>query len=186
VAAAAALAALLFAWRTVRDAEAARRDAYRDHQSEMSARRAATEASAAARDRALAAECVLEQLRQLERIAEVVLTITNAAQHEMEQHQHKTEHQPHPAGELSPSRLPPLLGRLHNALAVLTSLGGPPLPVTVKLATIADSGADGKQSLVYSNARLAVPEIQAAAGFDERLRDLVAQNETRAAGVRPS
>jgi hypothetical protein len=157
-----------FARQTVSEAQKARDDAHRDHENEARTQREAH------RDE-LDAERVLEQLRQLDRIAEIVLAITTAALHEIE----------HPAPTLddmlSTSRLPSLLGRLHVALAVFRSLGGSSLSAT---QTLAEQGA-GKPGIVFSFARIAVPEIQATAGFDVRLERVMTRIEARVAAAQP-
>ncbi len=171
VAAVAALITIGFAWATVRQASAARREASNAHTEEMAEQRRALEASTAAhqeqlreRERALAAEIKLQRVVQLQRVAEVLTDLADAARAEAIQPPGR------PVTDQTGRRLtgiPTVLARLRTAVALLDALGGPELPTARKLEGQA-GGTPAETTL--SSAINALHEIESLARNDDRLK----------------
>jgi hypothetical protein len=171
VAAIAALITIGFAWATVRQASAARKEASNAHKEEMAEQRRAFQASTAAyqeqlqeRERALAAEIKLQQVDQLERIAEVLMDLAATARAE------EIDPPGRSVNDQTGRRLtgvPTVLARLRAALALLDALGGPELP-TARLLGDQPGGTPKQRTL--SNAIDALREIESLARNEDRLK----------------
>jgi hypothetical protein len=171
VAAIAALVTIGFAWATVREARAARREASAAHKEEMAEQRRAFQASTDAhqeqmqeRQRALAAEIKLQQIVQLERVAEVLMDLAATARAEAI----------HPAGrpviDQAGRRLtgiPAVLARLRAAVALLDALSGPELPIARQLG---DQPGGTPAELTLGSAIEALREIESLARNEERFK----------------
>jgi hypothetical protein len=171
---AAAVAALITIWyarATVGEARTARREASDAHTEEMAEQRRALEASTAAhqeqmqeRQRALATEIKLQQVVQLERVAEVLTGLADTARAEAI----------HPSGRPVTDQtgrrltgIPAILARLAAAVALLDALGGPHLVTASQLAR--QPGGTHPETML-SNAIDALREIESLARNEERLK----------------
>jgi hypothetical protein len=168
VAAGAALITIGFAWATVRQARAARREASNAHAEEMAEQRRTLEASTAAhqeqmreRQQALATEIKLQQLVQLERIAEVLTDLADTARAEAI-HPPATDQRGRP---MTP--IPAVRRRLGAAVALLDALGGPPVVAAGKLAH--QPGGTPLETTL-SSAIYTLDEIQLLARNEDRLK----------------
>jgi hypothetical protein len=168
VAAFAALITIWYARATVGEARAARREASDAHTEEMAEQHRALQASAAAhqeqmreRQRALATEIKLQQLVQLERVAEVLTDLADTARAEAIQPP-ATDQRGRPM-----TRIPAVRRRLGAAVALLDALGGPPAVVAGKLAR-QPGGTPPETAL--SSAISALELIQSLARNEDRLK----------------
>jgi hypothetical protein len=171
VAAIAALVTIGFAWATVRQARDARKEASDAHTEEMAEQHRALQASTAAhqeqmreRQRALATEIKLQQVVQLERVAEVLTDLADTARAEAIQPPGR------PLTDQAGQRLtgiPTVLARLGAAVALLDALGGPHLVAASQLAR-QPGGTPPQKTL--SDAIDVLREIESLAHNEERLK----------------
>ena len=170
-AAVAALVAVLYARETVIDARQARKEASADHRDQMAEERTAMEAATAAhheemaeRRRSLDAEVTLQRIVQVERVADVLVDLMDAARAE--------GIAPPPffeASTIRATRIPGLLSRLRAALALLDALGGPPLLGASGIANTGYGGGSSPTPLIGSTLD-ALREIELLAHNEDRLR----------------
>jgi hypothetical protein len=171
VAAIAALITIWYARATVGEARSARREASDAHTEELAEQHRALQASTAGhqeqmreRQRALATEIKLQQVVQLERVAEVLTDLADTARAETIQPPGR------PVTDQAGRRLtgiPAILARLGAAVALLDALGGPHLAAASQLAR--QPGGTLPET-ARSNAIDALHEIESLARNQERLK----------------
>jgi len=174
VAALAALITIGFAWATVHEASAARREASAAHKEEMAEQRRALQASTAAhqeqmreRQRALATEIKLQQIVQLERVAEVLTDLADTARAEAIQPPGRPVTFPTDQAGQRLTGIPADLARLGAAVALLDALGGPHLVAASQLVR-QPGGTPAQRTL--SSAINALREIESLARNEDRLK----------------
>ena len=169
VAAGAALATVLYARATVREAKVARENAHRDHLDEIVRQEAVAEATSKAhhadmeeRRCAHEAERALQRGIQLQQVAVLLNDLVDVARREhLEPPQIISEGNPFRA-----TGIPAMIYRLRATLAFLAVLDGPILPDTTQLANEGAQGGTAAISIV-SRGITALQEIERATQSDD-------------------